>query len=396
MVLESPDAKTRPQDAAASRAQTDGQGRRVKLLLTTSDLVGRGAEREFSNLLARLDRRRFELHACYWRKRFDYPSPDDVPRTILHKTQPWHTPRTIRRFASLIDDFRPDVIFSQLHYVNLVTGSALRRCRHRPAWLCRLTNNPGREMPGWLGVWARRVLPQATVLGCCDGVRRALGEMLDSPQNQTATAWNVVDLAAVQRAAAEPPAPQFTKRPGVFTVVHAGQFHPQKNQHMLLEAFARFRGLPAELWMLGRGGLEAPLKAHAERLGIADQVRWCGHVANPFAVFRQADVCALSSDYEGLPNVLIEAMACGTPVVSTRCPYGPEELVEHGVQGLLTPVGDAQALARALAALAADEPRRRSMGQAAADRMTQMFDIDRVVAQYEQMFLEAAAALSAR
>lgn len=368
-----------------------GSSRRVKVLLTTSDLIGRGAEREFSNLLARLSRDRFELHACYWRPRFDYPSPADVPLRILDKTRPWHAPRTIRRLASLIDELQPDVVYSQLHYVSLVTGSALRRARHQPRWLCRLTNNPYREMPALLSAWAKRVLPRATlVLGCCEGVRRSLATFLRLPEERTATAWNVVDVPEIERLAAEPPS--FHKKRDTFTVIHAAQFHPQKNQQLLLDAFARFRGQNAELWMLGRGPLGPHLQAHAERLGIADQVRWLGHVANPFALFRQADVCALTSDYEGLPNVLIEAMACGTPVVSTRCDFGPAELLDDGIQGRLVPVGDAGAVADALSELAADTDRRRQMGVAAQGRVRQQFAAARTVRQYEELFERAAQA----
>lgn len=374
--------------AAATRGADSAPTRRIKLLLTTSDLVGRGAEREFSNLLARLSRDLFDLHVCYWRPRFDFPSPADVPQTILDKTRPWHTPRTVRRLAALIDHWQPDLVYSQLHFVSLVTGTALGRCRHRPPWLCRLTNNPYREMPGALGVWARRVLPRAArVLGCCEGVRKSLATFLNLPPERTATAWNVVDLAAIERAAAESPA--LVKCPGTFTVIHAGQFHPQKNQRLLLDAMARLDG-DAELWLLGRGALEPPLRAHAERLGIANRVRWLGHVANPFPLFRQADVCALCSDYEGLPNVIIEAMACGTPVVSTRCSFGPPELLTDGVEGRLVPVGDADALAGALAE-AADPSRRNAWGRAARNRVVRQFAVDEVVRQYETLFEETAA-----
>lgn len=384
MVLDSAAPLLEPSGRAAAESP-----RRLRLLLTTSDLVGRGAEREFSNLLARLSRQRFDLHVCYWRSRFDYPSPADVPMYMLDKSRPWHTPGAIRRLAALIDELQPDLVYSQLHFVSLVTGSALGRCRRRPRWLCRLTNNPQREMPGPLGLWARRVLPRAAkVLGCCDGVRRSLAKFLSLPDEQTATAWNVVDLAEIERAAQGPFAVE--KRPQTFTIVHAGQFHPQKNQRLLLDAFARLRGRRAELWMLGRGALEPDLRAHAERLGIADQVRWLGHVANPFPLFRQADVCALSSDYEGLPNVLIEAMACGTPVVSTRCNFGPEELLDDGVEGRLTPVGDADAFAAALAELANEPARCAAFGQAARSRVFRQLATDQIVRQYEDLFERVA------
>jgi glycosyltransferase involved in cell wall biosynthesis len=143
--------------------------------------------------------------------------------------------------------------------------------------------------------------------------------------------------------------------------------------------------------MLGEGDLANDLKERARQLGIRSQVRWLGFQANPYAFFCSADAFVLSSNHEGLPNVLIEAMVCGTPVVSTRCPYGPEELIEDGVNGRLTPVGNAQALADALEMLASNLDVAREMGAVARDRAVARFDTQVVCAAYEELFGEMAS-----
>jgi glycosyltransferase involved in cell wall biosynthesis len=102
------------------------------------------------------------------------------------------------------------------------------------------------------------------------------------------------------------------------------------------------------LVILGRGNKKKELKSLAERYGVRDEVRFPGFVDNPYKYMKHADVFALSSKREGLPTVLIEAMACGTPVVSTDCPSGPAEILEHGKWGHLVPVGEPDKLCVAI------------------------------------------------
>lgn len=363
--------------------------RPLRVLLTISDLRGGGAEREFSLLVKHLSRERFQPELCFWRSDFAWDHPDDIPIHMLEKTRPWHLPKVVRATAKLIDERRPDVIFSQLHYVNMVIGTALGWSRHQPAWVCRQVNDPRREMRGPFAMWARYALRRADrAAGCCDGVSRAMSAYLRLDARRVETLRNMVDLAAIEERSREPLS--LSPDSSVFTVVHAGRLHPQKNQALLIEAFARLHG-PAELWMLGVGPLEAKLRAKAERLGVGKRVRWLGFRENPYPFFRAADCFALTSDHEGLPNTIIEAMTCGTPSVSTRCPYGPEELIEDGVSGLLTSVGDVEAFASALQELCDHRERAKDMGRAAQERAHRDFEIAAVCSTYEAAFEKVVA-----
>ena len=133
--------------------------------------------------------------------------------------------------------------------------------------------------------------------------------------------------------------------------------HPQKDFPTLLRAFAAVKTVrPAlRLVLLGEGSARPALARLARELGIEEAVLLPGHVDNPYAFMSRAAVFALLSIYEGLPTVLIEALACGAPVVSTDCPSGPAEILEHGRLGRLVPVGDESALAAAILA-ALDAP----------------------------------------
>jgi len=363
---------------------------RIRLLMAISDLRGGGAERQFSLVTHRLSRKRFDISLCFWRPTFTFPHPDDLPVYMVPKSRPWHVVRAVRGMRRLIDELRPDLVFSQLHYVNMVTGTALRGCRHRPRWICRLDNDPRWEMKGLFAVWARWALRRADrALGCGEGVSRGMVEYLRLDPRRVTTLLNGVEVERIDACQSEPLP---IERPeDTFVVVHAGRFESQKNQRMLIEAFCRLRGRRAELWMLGEGSLQGELRAYARELGIDSQIRWLGFCENPFPYFSAADCFALSSHFEGLPTVIIESSICSTPVLATRCQYGPEELIADGESGLLTPVGDVEAFAVGLERLANDQEACRRMGQRARVLNIGRFDIDQVCRQYEQLFEEVIA-----
>lgn len=131
-------------------------------------------------------------------------------------------------------------------------------------------------------------------------------------------------------------------------ILTVGSLKEQKNHALLLHAFAKIQSPEARLMLLGQGANEAVLRAMAAELGLADRVVFAGFHPDPTPFYQTADLFVLSSNYEGLPTVLIEAMSCGTPVVSTDCPSGPAEILENGKYGRLVPVRDAHALADAM------------------------------------------------
>ncbi len=128
-----------------------------------------------------------------------------------------------------------------------------------------------------------------------------------------------------------------------------------KNHSLLLRAFAKLERPDARLMFVGDGAGRDALLALACELGVADRVILAGFLSDPTPFYQTADLFALSSNYEGFGNVIVEAMASGTPVVSTDCPSGPGEILEGGKHGRLVPVGDVDAMASAIAA-ALEEP----------------------------------------
>jgi glycosyltransferase involved in cell wall biosynthesis len=132
-------------------------------------------------------------------------------------------------------------------------------------------------------------------------------------------------------------------------VICVGRLSPEKDQRTLLRAMTL---LPPDcswrLAIIGDGPERPALEAFTHRHGLADRVIFTGHIADPFTWMMRARVAVCTSVYEGLCNAIIEALACGTAIVSTNCPYGPREILQGGRYGTLTPVGDAAAMAAAI------------------------------------------------
>ncbi len=133
-------------------------------------------------------------------------------------------------------------------------------------------------------------------------------------------------------------------------IVGFGRLSPEKNFPLLIDAFAILRKTrEAHLSIIGDGPERARLRAQVSALGLGADVTLTGYLSNPYALVKASKVFALSSNFEGLPTVLVEAMALGVPVVATDCRSGPREILEGGRWGKLVPVGDADALASGIA-----------------------------------------------
>lgn len=132
-------------------------------------------------------------------------------------------------------------------------------------------------------------------------------------------------------------------------IVTVGSMKSEKNHPLLLRAFALLDRPDARLMFVGDGDGREALLSLARELGVTDRVILAGFHPDPTPFYKTADLFVLSSNNEGFGNVIVEAMSCGTPVVSTDCPSGPGEILENGRFGQLTPVGDVEALSRAIA-----------------------------------------------
>ena len=215
------------------------------------------------------------------------------------------------------------------------------------------------------------------VIAVSRGVADDLAHVIGFPRKRIRIVHNPLDLTLIrQKAAMALDHPWFA--PGEPPVIlGVGSLTPPKDFSTLLRAFSALRRKrSARLVILGEGALRPELEDLAVHLGIDADVALPGFKDNPFSWMRRARLFVLSSAWEGLPNVLIQAMACGTRVVSTNCQSGPAEILEDGTWGRLVPVRDTEALANAMAATL-DESDPPAVAHRAAD-----FSLETIVEEY--------------
>ncbi|WP_295387952.1 glycosyltransferase [uncultured Thiodictyon sp.] len=253
---------------------------------------------------------------------------------------------------------RPEVLLAAMDHANLVALWARTLARAPTRVYVSVRSNLSQEaahthlLAGrWLPRLARAFYPRAQgVIAVSQGVADDLDRLLGAGRARVLVIANPVVTPDLGDLAAAPPDHAWLLDTEALPVIlAAGRLSAQKDFPTLIRAFAMLepeRGL--RLLILGEGPERAALEDLVRSLGLIDRVALPGFTANPFAAMARARLFVLSSAWEGLPGVLIQAMACGTPVVSTDCPSGPREVLADGRYGPLVPVGDVPALAAAI------------------------------------------------
>jgi len=167
--------------------------------------------------------------------------------------------------------------------------------------------------------------------------------------------YNPLDVDHIRQQAQLPPA-VLRKEHDCPIIIGAGRLEYAKHFDILIRAHAKLLawGIRQELIILGEGNERTCLQCLIDDLGVNETVSLPGFQANPFAIIQQAAVFVLSSRFEGLPGVLLQALALGVPVVAADCPSGPDEILEHGRYGLLVPPDDLESLTEAIAMVLTD------------------------------------------
>ncbi len=362
--------------------------RRLRLMIFRPTLADGGADRVTVTLLERLDPRRFDPTLVLMKREGAMLSRvPDTTRVLELGTRRLRS--SWQALARLIRIERPDVLFSTSSGGNVVVALAQLLSGHR----CRLvlsertTFSLARKerIPWVMPITAvkRFLYGRADiVIAVSRGVADDLVRTLRLRPSLVRVVYNpIVDDSLYAQAEAPLAHPWFED--GAPVVLAAGRLITQKDYPTLLAAFHQVREeRPARLIILGEGILRPVLEDKIRTLGLSDDVHLPGYVDNPFSFMKRCTVFVLSSKFEGLPGVLIQAMACGAPVVSTDCPSGPAEIVESGRSGLLVPVGDVDGLARAMGKLLADPGLRAALAEAGR-RRARDFDVPAMVGQYE-------------
>jgi len=289
---------------------------------------------------------------------------------------------------------RPLAILSAMGHANVIAVLARKLSGTHPRLVVSEHSNfsvTAKHGDPRVARWMRRFMAWAYpladgVVAVSQGVGDDLAPCIGLKPAAITVVYNPIDTAAVAQRSREALSHPWLQPGEPPVVVAIGRLTPQKDFPTLLRAFARLRQTQnARLLILGEGELRPQLEALVAGLGLQDHARLPGFVDNPFAYLSRSALFVLSSAWEGFGNVLVEAMACGTPVVATACPSGPEEILENGRWGRLVPVGDERALAEAMAAALQETHHPDVAARAAA------FGVDKAVDGYLRVMLAEGA-----
>jgi glycosyltransferase involved in cell wall biosynthesis len=305
-------------------------------------------------------------------------------RRVALRRRPWlalrNNLRWIRRLRQEIRTFRPDVVISFIHRMNMLTLLAVLGLKVPVIVSERSDVRKHRIGPFWSAV--RRLLyPKA----------RAVVVQSDAMRRWAETVVRKDKVYVIPNPVTLPAGSGGTVSPSGFKVVAIGRLGYEKGFDLLLRAFEKCVAEHPDwsLVILGEGPERGRLTELATRLDIEDRVRMPGLVREPAAVLRDASMFVLSSRYEGFPNALLEAMACGVPAVSFDCPSGPIEIVRDGVDGVLVPPEDVDALSAAMKRLMSDESERRRLALRAPE-VLQRFGAEKVMEAWEAVIQRVA------
>lgn len=301
--------------------------------------------------------------------------------------------RAIRPLRRLIEERRPAIVCPVMDPPAIAALLATRRIAGPPKVVLSIQNSPVAKFVAVRGILPRaqlallkKMYPSADhVIALSGGVARELEELVPSLRGRISVIHNAGIAPETLRANGQPPA-DARPAPGGKLIVACGRLVEQKGYTYLLRAFAEVaRTEDVYLTILGEGPLRASLEELVRSLGVADRVRFLGFRDEPLAYMRAADVFVLSSLWEGFGNVIVEAMAAGTAVVSTDCNHGPGEVIANEVNGLLVPPADDRALADALRRVLRDDGLRHRLAAGGTERASD-FSPEHVARQYAEVF----------
>lgn len=333
--------------------------------MALSDLRGGGAERVVVHLVNHWPRDHSRPVLLLAEKRGPYLKDLRSDVEVLSCEVPFtatNTPRALFRLRALLEKLKPLATFAH----SIGTSRMLARARAvgipTGALIPVLHNNVGRILHqgargpfgtsllrrelGWLYSRAHRLISVSR------GIAKEAAAVFGIPEGRIQSIYNPVDLAQLDAAQQRPPADHFWTTFGRLdkpVIINVGRLSRQKNQALLLEAYARLpSAVRGSLVILGEGPERSSLESQARDLRIKDEVFLPGFVSNPWWYMKRSDLYVMSSSWEGYPMVLVEAIACGLPIVATDCEHGPSEIVSDDTIGVLVPISAASQLATAI------------------------------------------------
>ena len=365
--------------------------KKIKVLFFIYQMGAGGAARTLLNIINNLDRSKFQLILVTLDYDGSYESEvkDDV---IFEKVNTKRLSRAIFKLARIIRAEKADLVFSTIPRVNTIAILATRLSFTKAKSVVREASNldGGLIERLKLRLFGLAYKFSDQVISLSEGVKDNLVKRYKVKREDIKVIYNPIDLHEIaQKVKNDQLKPEYQAMflPDRKNIITAGRLVAQKDQATLIKAFAKVnQQIESRLIILGEGPLEAELKNLSKSQKVNEHVHFVGFQDNPYLFFDAADLFVLTSTFEGFGHVLAEALATGTPVVSTDCKSGPAEVLDNGNYGRLAEVGHVDDISENILAIlnlsniSLNDIINRGYKRA------QFFDAEDIVKQYEATF----------
>lgn len=369
-----------------------------KYLILLPRLFGGGAERVALQLARHLSEKNQEVLLVYFEEQ-NNSNPlifsSGIQLKCLYKKNKWDVLKIIFRVRKILADFKPDTVLSFLFYTNIVTLISSLLLKRSFKLIISERNNPLKYLSLSSFGFIKRLIFHAAyikadlIISVSKQIKIILTDHFKIPPEKIRVIYNPVSMDEMREKSAIQVQHPFLNPPNKFLIMAAGRLNPQKRFDLLLRAFSRVRPTHDHVYLiiLGEGPLLEELKSLSSQLKISPWVDFRGYQSNPYSWISKADLFVLTSDFEGFPNVVIEAMGLGIPVIATDCPSGPNEIITDNENGILTPVGDELILSQKIISLLKDTALRKKISEKGLERAND-FRKEIILPEYEEVLNE--------
>lgn len=363
---------------------------KTKIVFVMHELSIGGAERVVSSLVNNLDREKFDVHLCLFKKKGSLV--DTLAEDItLHDLKASRVITSGYKLFLLVLQLKPDIVFTSITHVNLLLGifiPFLRPFCKNTSFITREVNIPSiraKHIPASKKLdrfYKRFIHNFDLIVAQSDFMKQDIHQSYNVDNKKIRVVNNPLDTMMIKEALLDEASAAPLFKPGKINILAVGNLRRQKGFDILLRAMPLLNDR-FHLNILGEGRERGLLEKMIKALNISEKVTLLGFQKNPYTYMSNADIIVLSSRYEGFPNVILEANACGKFVIAFECPGVSSEIIQNGVNGFLVAAGNNRALSEAIekyADLIHDEE--------SIIETTKRYEVGSVVERYNNIFLD--------
>ncbi|WP_181793862.1 glycosyltransferase [Garciella nitratireducens] len=358
---------------------------KTKLAIIVPSLRGGGAERVVTNIVSNINKNKFDITLILVKKEGPYINliPENVSIVDLDSDRVRYS---IFKLIRELNYCKPDVVLSTLGHLNLALLIIRPLLKGNPKIIIREANTPSKSLSKLSSIRKiifrylyKKLYPKTDlIIAQCKDMKNDIIETFNIDRNKIQYIYNPLDIENIRKNMKD-------KNPydqNKINLLAVGRLTYQKGYDVLINAFNIVaNNIPnVTLTILGDGELKEELQNQADKLGILDKISFTGFKDNPYPYYYYGDTYILSSRWEGFPNSLLEALACGCKVVSTDCKSGPREILEDNEYGILVPTDDYISLSEGIIKSINSENKSRDRAK--------MFDINKIIKEYEKVFIK--------